>query len=399
MRFFHLLATACSMSLASVCAFLLTEYASHAEEARPLSAADQLNHQWSAGKAEGAGPIRLATFPLRPDDIERINPMGMMASGHTTPNDHLYLVARETPDKTKLYDVLAVADGRIVTVQWRPNPKGGQLDPTVFDRAVDLKVILEHAATCWSYVDHLVELDPAIQKQIGKDLQPGQPTPMRIPVKAGQVIGKVRGGFTFDFALIDTTVTRKGFVIPDQFLKRDPWKLHTVDPFDYIDEPMRGKLLAFNPRTAKPLGGKIDYDIDGRLAGNWYRQNTGGYAGLDRRWDYWVGHLTFAYHHVDPSRIIISIGDVDGRPRQFAVRRNAPDPAEIKVDTGLAKYELIQPQTNDRTGKPFDNVREQFYGTLLVRMMKDREIEIELFPGKTANDVAEFTSAKRTYER
>ena len=179
--------------------------------------ADLLKKMWSQGKAEGKGPVKLATFPLRVEDIHFINPMGMMASGHTTPTDHLYLIAKESKTKGHLYDVLAVADGQLVVIQWRPNPKGGQPDPTVFDRAVDLKVIIEHAATCWSYVDHLVELDPAIQKQVGQELKAGQPLQTRIPVKAGQVIGKVAGQRTFDFALIDTTVTRKGFIVPEQF--------------------------------------------------------------------------------------------------------------------------------------------------------------------------------------
>lgn len=385
---------------ASIACLLLIGTDSRAQsEKRPTTAAEQLNRQWSRGQAEGRGPVQLTTFPLRVEDISHINPMGMMASGHTTPNDHLYLVAKESTDKSKLYDVLAVADGRVVTVQWRPNPKGGQLDPTVFDRAVDLKVVIEHAATCWSYVDHLVELAPAIQKQVGDAFRPGQPVSVRIPVKAGQVIGKVRGGFTFDFALIDTTVTRKGFVVPDQFLKRDPWKLHTVDPFDYIDEPLRSRLLGFNPRKAMPVGGKIDYDIDGQLVGNWYRENTGGYAGLDRRWDYWVGHLTFAYHHVDPSQIIISIGDVDGRARQFAVRGNSADPAKIGVESGLVKYELLSPSIDSRTGKSFASPNERFYGVLLVQLVSERTLHIEVFAGKTTDQVAGFTDRVQNYER
>ncbi|MGE3779672.1 MAG: hypothetical protein AB7F89_20950 [Pirellulaceae bacterium] len=69
---------------------------------RLRTAAEQLNQQWSRGLAEGKGPVKLATFPLRVDDINRINPMGMMASGHTTPTDHLYLFAKESPDKRKL---------------------------------------------------------------------------------------------------------------------------------------------------------------------------------------------------------------------------------------------------------------------------------------------------------
>ncbi|MBI5395240.1 MAG: hypothetical protein HZA91_08100 [Verrucomicrobia bacterium] len=365
----------------------------------PASTADAVSRMWSRGTATGSGPVKLKTFPLRVEDISHINPMGMMASGHTTPTDHLYLVAKESRDKRKLYDVLAVADGHVVVIQWRPNPVGGQPDPTVFDRAVDLKVVIEHTATCWSYVDHLVELDAAIQKQVGGELKPGQPLPVRIPVKAGQVIGKVCGGFTFDFALIDTTVTRKGFVRPEQFLKRDPWKPHTVDPFDYVDEPLRSKLLSFNARKTPPVGGKIDYDVDGRLAGNWYREGTGGYAGLDRRWDYWVGHLTFAYHHLAPSQIIISIGELDGRARQFAVRGNAPDPAKVSPANGLVKYSLIAPNVDRRTGRPMADFDERYYGVLLAQVLDGRKVKMEVFADKTADTVSSFTNAARIYER
>lgn len=64
--------------------------------------------------------------------------------------------------------MIAVADGFIVMLQWRPNPQGGQarFDPTVFDRTIDLKVFVEHSATVWSYVDHLVEVDESVMKQV-----------------------------------------------------------------------------------------------------------------------------------------------------------------------------------------------------------------------------------------
>ena len=365
----------------------------------PKTAAEMLNQQWSGGRAEGRGPVRLPTFPLRVEDINFVNPMGMMASGHTTPTDHLYLVAKASPNQRKLSDVLAVADGHIVVIQWRPNPPGGQPDPTVFDRAVDLKLVLEHSASVWTYVDHLIELEEFIRKHAGDRLRPGQPVQVRIPVKAGQVIGKVAGGVTFDFALIDTAVTLEGFARPNQFLRRDPWKLHTVDPFDYVDEPLRAQLLAFNPRKVPPLGGKIDYDVDGRLVGNWYREGTGGYAGLNRRWEYWVGHLTFAYHHVDPTQVIISIGDVDGRALQFGVRGNAPDQAKISVADGPVKYNLIAPNIDNRTGKPYIDSQERFYGALLVQLLEDRKLRLEIFPGKAGDEVTGFSSAARLYER
>jgi len=386
-------------TLSSICLATISVAASVSAQttALPTSTAGAVSRMWSRGQAEGAGPVKLTTFPLRVEDISHINPMGMMASGHVTPNDHLYLVGKEP--KTKLYDVLAVADGRVVAIQWRPNPPGGQSDSTVFDRAVDLKVIIEHAATCWSYLDHLVELDTAIQKQVGGELKPGQPMAVRIPVKAGQVIGKVRGGFTFDFALIDTAVTRKGFVRPEQFLKRDPWKPHTVDPFDYLDEPLRSELLALNPRKVAPFGGKIDYDVDDRLVGNWYREGSGGYAGLDRRWDYWVGHLTFAYHHLAPSQVIISIGELDGCARQFAVRGNGPDPAIIAPANGVVKYDLIAPNVNSRTGRPMMSFDERHYGVLLAHLIEPRKLKIEIFSNKTTAEVKDFTAAARLYER
>ena len=144
-------------------------------------------------------------------------------------------------------------------------------------------------------------------------MQPGQPVHVRIPVKAGQVIGKV-GNQTFDFALIDTTTTRKGFVKPEQFLKRDPWKPHTVDPFDYIDEPLRSELIAKDARKVPPFGGRIDYDIDGKLMGNWYRgrhrrlrghEPPHGLLGRASR----PSPITISTRKI----VIVSIGNYDGR--------------------------------------------------------------------------------------
>ena len=311
------------------------------QEVRLAPTAIQLQKMWSRGaRAENSadkGPVRLATFPLRLEDIATIIPMGMTVSGHVTPSDHLYLMPKELADKARQYDVVAVADGYVVNIQWRPK---GNPDPTVHDRDVDLKVIVEHSPTCWSYVDHLTQLDPALSKQIEPAIKPGQPVSVRIPVKAGQPIGKV-GLQTFDFALVDATTTRKGFVVPERFLDRDPWKMHTVDPFDYVEEPLKSQLLALNPRKAAPRGGQIDYDIDGRLVGNWYQEGTGDYAGMNRRLDYWVGHLALVYHHIDPQIVVISIGDYDGAARQFWVKGNSPDPATIGPQDGVVKYELM----------------------------------------------------------
>jgi len=394
---------------------------------RAATTADQINQMWSRGKAQGDGPVKLQSFPLRLEDIGYIIPLGNMQSGHVTPSDHLYFVPTgavsqgnqrgngqgpggrrpagpgtdtDTRDFSKLYDVVAVADGFVVMLQWRPNPQGGQarFDPSVFDRAVDLKVFIEHSAHVWSYVDHLVEVDVAIMQQVPGGVQPGQPVNVRIPVKAGQVIGKV-GNQTFDFALIDTETMRKGFVKPEQFLRRDPQKPHVVDPFDYVAEPLRGKLIEKCACKVPPFGGRIDYDIDGKLIGNWYAEETGGYAGLNRRIDYWVGHLSIVYHHLAPKTIVISIGNYDGRAAQFWVQDNQPDPASIGEQDGLVKYELIYGQLGSSGQIQKRHDAEQVQGVVLCQVLPNRKLKFEAFPGKRGGEVREFTAAAKIFER
>ena len=397
---------------------------------RAATTADQINQMWSRGKAQGGGPVKLQSFPLRLEDIGYIIPLGNMQSGHVTPSDHLYFVptgavnqnqgnlrrngptanagqsnsgqatGTDTRDFSRLYDVVAVADGFVVMLQWRPNPLGGQgkFDPSVFDRAVDLKVFIEHSAHVWSYVDHLVEVDAAIMQQVPGGVQPGQPVNVRIPVKAGQVIGKV-GNQTFDFALIDTETTRKGFVKPEQFLRRDPQKPHVVDPFDYVAEPLRGKLIEKSARKVPPFGGRIDYDIDGTLLGNWYAEGTGGYAGLNRRIDYWVGHLSIVYHHLDPKTIVFSIGNYDGRAAQFWVQDNQPDPASIGEQDGLVKYELVFGRLGSSGQIQKRNDAEQVQGVVLCQVLPNSKLKFEVFPGKSGSEVREFTAAARIFER
>ncbi len=363
-----------------------------AAQSEPVSAAGLLNRMWSAGKATGNGPVRLKNFPLRLNDIGTIIPMGLTASGHVTPSDHLYLVTKTVDQRC---DVLAMADGYIVNIQWRPK---GNPDPAVFDREVDLKVIIEHSATCWSYVDHLDGLTDELRTRVGDTLKPGQPIQVRIPVKAGQVIGQVHGR-TFDFAMVDTTVTRTGFVRPEQFLERDPWKLHTVDPFDYADEPLRSQLLALNPRQTRPLGGRMDYDVDGRLVGNWYRQNSGGYAGLNRRLDYWYGHLAFVYHHVEPGKVVVSLGNYQGQPRQFWVKGNGPDPAQVSATDGLIKYELLWGQLGTAGQLQRRHDADVVQAVALAQLVSNRALKLEVFPGKTAAEVTGFTGAAQLFER
>lgn len=73
--------------------------------------------------------------------------------------------------------------------------------------------------------------------------------------RCGSLIGKLRGGHGLDFAVVNTEVSLPGFVRPEQFHNRDPWRIHTADPFDHIDEPLaaaRGSVWNWIVRAGEP---------------------------------------------------------------------------------------------------------------------------------------------------
>lgn len=315
--------------------------------------------------------------------------MGLMVGAHITPSDHLGIQSSRD-----VYDVLAPADGFIVAIQHRTMPT---LDPANPGAKDEYQVIIEHSCTFWTFIDLVNQLDTAILRKTGV-IPGGPPRFVRIPVASGQAIGVVRGRHGIDFAVVNSEVTLPGFIVPDHY-NRSPAKIHTVDPFEYYAEPLRSAMLALDPRKAPPRGGKIDFDKDGRLVGNWFLEGTNGYSGSgDDPRLYWKGHLSIVYNHIDPSKITISIGDYDGSPRQFWVIGNAPDPADVTTDSRIVKYELVWPGMGG-DGQTYAARDERIQGVMLAQVLPGRKMRAEFFPGKTAVDVKEFTTRARIFER
>ena len=197
-------------------------------------------------------------------------------------------------------------------------------------------------------------------------------------------------------------------------MNKSPGKSTRLNPYAYFAEPLRSQLLTKSPRTVEPRGGRIDYDIDGRLVGNWFLEGTVDYSGGltptfcgTRPCPYWTGHLSFAYDHVDPVQIRISIGADVGIGRElcpiceevYGVLGNVPDPAEIGPNSGLVKYGLV---ARERTGEyqvATKNIESQVLGTFLVQMVDQREIKMEVVAGKGPNLVDGFSQAAETYHR
>ncbi|MEK6837470.1 MAG: hypothetical protein AABX69_02360, partial [Nanoarchaeota archaeon] len=263
---------------------------------------------------EGSGTFMLGASPLALEDIEKIRPMGGLSSFHITPTDHQYWDTigsdGRSEDTTNLerFKVYAPGDGLIVDIEHH----------------TDYRVVIEHSCIFYTIFIHVDKLSDKIMAAAGlKEGEVGNHAWPRIPVEEGEVIGTIGVG-KLDFSVIDANVTLKGFVKPESY-EGEPWKIHAVDTFDYYEEPLKSRLLDKNIRKVPPLGGKIDYDIDGRLVGTWFKENTNGYRGLGNE-QYWGSHLSIVYDAIDPSQVRISIGDFGGRQGQlqFGVKGNSP---------------------------------------------------------------------------
>ena len=166
-------------------------------------------------------------------------------------------------------------------------------------------------------------------------------------------------------------------------------------------------MQSLSLRSVEPRGGVFAHDVDGRLVGSWFEEDTNGYGGADPD-RYWAGHLTFAYDHIDPTTVVVSIGTFIDRSRQFAVAGNAPDPLTVTVATGPVVYELVDwdywvdDERWDRRSFA-DGIRAvpsgQVVGSVLVELIDDRTLIMEVFPGVESSEVSGFTPAASRYTR
>ncbi len=352
----------------------------------------------SGGKCEGEGSVQLGALPMDEEDFSSLVPYGLMIDAHVTPIDHMYFEPASRDSAIDAYNVYAPADGVITEIQRRDRSgDGGEVKE-------EFRLVITYTCTFFSYYDLITVLDPEILKE-ASELETSDYARTEISVNEGQLIGKI-GKQTLDFAVWDTTKPLTGFVVPEHY-ESEPWKIYTVNPFGYFADDVKEILLAKSLRTVEPIEGKIDYDIDGKLVGNWFEDGTNGYAGSNRD-KYWEGHMSIVYDHIDPTAIIISIGNFDGQSRQMAVRGNEPDPAEVSKDTGLVKYELINFQYVRSDGQPIEGEFEpnmkviegqELFGTVVFQLIETRKLKMEVFPGKTAAEVLAFTADAKIYER
>jgi hypothetical protein len=350
-------------------------------------------------------------FP--PDLITKILPMGKVSSGsigHVTPTDHLYIF-RDVPSGDDLEYILAPADGMIVQIERRGSDKRLDRDDPSSPLVPDYRMVFMHTCTFFTLFMHLGELAPAIAEKTGKIALGTSWFPTRtgpVLVRAGEPLAKF-GQTTLDWSVHDADTTLPGFVAPEHYYW-EPWKIHTVDPFQFYGEPFRSTLISKTLRTVEPISGKIDYDIEDTIAGNWFMDGTVDYSGNVEPGAprYWNGHLSIAYGYIDPTQVRISIGFETGIDDErycricvgaYGVRANQPDPATVGPDSGLVKYELMSRKDVGGGEAAKEEVGTTSLGVFLVQHLGNRTIQVEVIPGKAPDEVTTFSDASLIYRR
>ncbi|SVD02552.1 uncharacterized protein METZ01_LOCUS355406, partial [marine metagenome] len=316
--------------------------------------------------------------------------------------DHMYFVIMDPSLGRDAYEVRAIQDAVIYDIEARDI-----MVDTGESQEREWRVDMAHTCTFTSYFDLLTSIRPDIEAA----WENGTFFREAIRLEAGELVGWVGAPNSLDFAVYDWEVVLPGFVNPSLY-DYEPWKIHTVDPFPYFPTDVSEALLEKMVRTAEPRSGKIDHDINGRLAGNWFATGTRGYEGLETSY-YWEGHLAIVPDARDPDIWRFSIGNYNGEAANLAIRENSPDPREVSVGSGMTSYELVTAkmyfvndpdrpiQQNTVILPPQDvvgtKVGDEVVAVALVEMLTDRSIKVEVFPGLDTAAGIEFTGAARTY--
>ena len=377
------------MAAVSVVVFLLAAIFLFPRESR-----DSRWDPWYTPIDLGSGPVQFKYFPIPENEIKWIIPLGNVNNPeHPIPTDHMYYLgirgenfpwgARPGP-----HEVRAPADGFINWINWTTgysHDLGKSFD--------DFMVVIIHSNNLISVLGHVYDIDNRILEEAmrqglrkGKDY--GDYMHVWIPVRAGQTIGRATGG---DFGAYDKTIVLTNLIHPERY-KPYAFFLHTVNPLDYYEENLREFLYQKCWRVGEPRGGKIDYDIPGRLIGNWFLKPwkeeyvMRGY-----------GMLSFAPSVYDSSKIRIGFGRGFGVPDNLMFTYEnveGPDPATVTVQSGPVVYYLSNPVWREVSGK-WTWVTVKL--TILVQMVSDEEIKVEWFEGHVENP--SFTSKAKHYTR
>jgi len=373
------------------------------------------SQEQTGGNCSGSGSATIGA-PMPLNQVSFVLPYGSVVGGHVTPIDHQYYNGLDVHALRDTYDVIAPASGAIVSIEHRGTKVNTPAHSVDLPSSDEYRLVMAHSCSFLTYVDLVTSLSSNVKSHLPTGWNPLKGFSGSIPITKGEVIGHI-GGQTLDFAVWDLSKPLKGFVSYADYTA-ESWKPYTAPPTNYMDAATKAAVIAKYVRTVAPVDGKIDYDIDGKLIGNWFLVGSGGYhAQSNTAQDYWVGHLSIAPDSIDPSVYIASIGNYYTYPgasggadaAQFMIQTATPDPVTVGQSSGLVKYQLVGKSYVLQDGQQWGNSslatgmkavsQGPVQGTVLAQLTGNRTLKFEAFPGKTAAQVSGFDANAKTYTR
>jgi hypothetical protein len=341
----------------------------------------------------------------------------MMVADHVTPIDHAYLgltslaIPQASRTDNDYIAVTAPADGVITELSSLGSPTSH-------------RVVINHGCNIYSVYMVLNKATGVLADSFSKLSNNGFMS-LSIPIKAGEEFGRQRDNM-LDFNIFDGTQWLSGFANPYSYLTGDTWKPYTADYLPFFADDIRAVMEKLLQRTSAPRIGKIDQDVIGAAAGNWFLAGTNGYGGnltsayenttvqvpggsVSGKNTYAWSHLAIARHEVDTSKWILSTGwykDSKGDPVQFLINLTAGQvtPDKLTASSGAVVYTLSQFSYVFPAGTParVDGSSEPYpvgytlgsgssIGSVILQVNGDNSLSIEF--------ASAFTSDKRTYKR
>ena len=368
------------------------------------------------------------TSPVIPlDQLAPSVPYGAMIGGHVTPIDHAYLGLKPlykdpaTRTDADYVPISAPADGVITSISNLGSP-------------TSIRVVMEHGCNVATVYMVINKLSGVLASYASEFATNGANRQVSIPIKAGQEFARQRDN-AMDFNVWDGTQWLSGFANPLSYITGDAWKPYTADPLPFFTPTIRSAMEAVMQHSAAPRFGKIDWDVIGAAAGNWYLDGTFGYGGhlltefqnatsdipggqVNGKNDYSWSHLAIAPHEVDSTKWIFSTGwwsDPAGDPHQMmlTIDGSKPTPDKLTAANGLVAYQLTSFVPNEPAGTParIPGTTAPFavgytlgtgfpQGVVGLQVNSDGSLSVEINTAITDSaKFTGFTSAKRTYRR
>jgi hypothetical protein len=324
---------------------------------------DDLGPGDGSGDTGLTGPGVFTSSPLKLSDLVATTPLGnLYPPDHTLPTGHVvfYYVDpsnRRPGDKDTMRTVYAPGDGILVNI-YSPNP-------ITSEGGIEVKM-----TETFSYSMYDLLVLPGLA--VGQRVTAGMPIATTSPASNA-----------VDFEVENTEVTLTGFVRPERYPAK---MLHHVAPYGYFSRPLQDSLYAKNRRNSPDKDGRIDYDIPGRLVGNWFLEglpdgesSVGQAAGTKQ--------ISIVYDMFEPTSVRISIGGTLSVVGLFGVDGLSPDPATVSASQSLVVYRFVRSYIG---GTPAG-------GGLLAQVLTGDRLKVETYSGNTPP--AGFTAGAVVFTR